>query len=484
MSYTLPPWLPPMVVECAAGRFPRGLEDELRRLGDGWSERAEECRKRAEEHEDEARSPSDAHGEYAASIREKHGRWAERLREQATYCDSLASGLFEYANTVELMKITVIGILVILTVALARCALMFALGGALEAAVQRMAARTAIERAWKKALQFLAGRVAQLAAERGGIVLVGHASLIGALQGGGLNVVAQSIQVSEGNRKEIDRKAAGVATASGVAGGMIGLLFARWLGPRVGAYAAHVESKGERVAVQLLGTAAIGGLGGLGGAVGGTAVSLGLTGEDFTAKAFAEGILPGLVGGAVIAGGYAARDIRAATTVSLPTAESSQPNGTSETSAAALFDALAERGLVTGDLGPNDPAAHQQQIDGFVSALQHGNATSSAPRPASVATNSGDLRPAGPIRLGSPIRCHRHRGPVRSSWGKTKRSTSAWSRTRFGIGPTPLPTRRTVPMTASAIRRDRPDQGLRVVGTPAHRRKPLTRRIVLSRRRP
>ncbi|WP_280266932.1 hypothetical protein, partial [Nocardia wallacei] len=399
MSLVLPPWLPPMVVACAAGRFPLGMEDELRRLGDGWSDRAEECRKKAQFHEDKARKPSEARGETATAIRNKHRQFADRFHKQATYYDSLARGLYEYANTVELMKITVIGILVILFVALLRCALLFAFGGALEAQIQRMAARTAIESAWKKALQFLAGRIAQLAAERGGIVLIGHAMTIGMLQGGGLNVIAQGIQVIEGNREKIDGKAAGVATAAGASGGLVGVLFARWLGPKVGAYAASRESKSARIGVQLAGTAAIGGLGGLGGAAAGTAVSLGLTGEAFTTKAFAEGMLPGMVGGAVIAGGYAARDIRTATPVSVSAGESPRPAAKPEASDAALYDALARNGLTTRDFDPADPAAAQQEINQLVSRVREANQQAGAPRPAPVVNNSRNVQFAGVSKI-------------------------------------------------------------------------------------
>lgn len=384
----LPSWLPQIVVECSAGRFPQGDEAELRRLGQGWSDRAEESWKKAREHEEAARSPGESYGEYADAIRKQHEKLAERFHRQATRCDNLARALFEFANTVELVKFTVVGILVILTMALARCALMFAAGGAIEAAVQRMAARNAIEWAWKKALQLLSGRLAQLAAERGGTALAAHAMGMGALQGGGLNAAAQGIQVLQGNREEIDRKAAGVATAAGMAGGIAGLLVARWLGPKVGAYAAGVEGKAKRITVQLVGTAGIGGLGGLGGAIGGTAVSLGLTGEAFTTEAFAEGLLPGFLGGAVMAGGYAARDIRG---IGVP----AQSTGPSDPAGSAPGLAAREAGL--GDLAAVDP-----QIDGFVSALQFGNAVKSQPQPASVVNDSGAFRPTGPITLDLP----------------------------------------------------------------------------------
>ncbi|MBF6174734.1 GntR family transcriptional regulator [Nocardia blacklockiae] len=401
MSLTLPDWLPPDVVACAAGRFPKGMEDELRRLADGWSHKAEQSRAKAREHEDKARAPSHARGALAAAIREKHLEVAERFHKQAAYFDSLARGLYEYANTVELMKFTVFGILVILFFALIRCTLMIAFGGALEAAIQRMAARTAIEQAWRKALQLIAGRLAQLAAERGGIALIGHAAAIGLLQGGGLNFAAQGLQVLEGNRETFDKKALAVSSAAGVAGGAIGVLFARVAAPKVAAYAATIEHKGARITVQLAGTAAVSAFSGVGGAVGGTAVSLGLNGEAFTLKAFTEGALPGAVAGALIGGGYAVREIRTPTQVPVPAAETepaaAAPGSAAATPEDAFFDMLAAHGLVTRDFDPNNASTHQQQIDQLVARLRSTNADANAPQPAPVVNKSTDVQhPAAP----------------------------------------------------------------------------------------
>ncbi|WP_280316717.1 LuxR C-terminal-related transcriptional regulator, partial [Nocardia wallacei] len=371
MTLCLPDWLPPTVVTCVAGHFPTGDEDAMRRAADVWSDKAEWCREQADYHEAMARSPGDALGDTAAAVARKHQDLAERFRDQATYCDKLAEQLYEGANSIELQKMVVIGTAVVLAATLARCAMMFAAGGTVQAGVAQTAARTSVQTAWQKFVAFLTGRGAQLAAERSAFTLVRNGILIGVLQGGGINAVAQGIQIAEDHRDSIDWKSAGVAAAAGGVGGGVGAVVGRWLGPKVAGFGADATSTGRRVALQLAGTALVGGAGGAAGAIGGTAVSLLLTDQAFTRKAFTEGLIPGFAGGFLGAAGYAAQGLRGSAPVSAETPKPAPVPNTPGTRR-ALADALAQHGIVTADFDPSNPShtQHQQQIDDVVAMLR------------------------------------------------------------------------------------------------------------------
>jgi hypothetical protein len=208
---------------CVAGHFPLGDEDAERRAADAWSDKAEWCRSQAEYHEAKAKPPEGSHGDTVAAIADKHRRTTERFRQLATNCDSLARQLYESANATELQKMVIISMAVILAIQLARCALMFAFGGPIQAAIAQMATRTAAQRAWMRFVAFLSGRGAELAAERGSMVLLRNGVVMGVALGGGTQAGAQAIQVAKGDREQMDWTSVGVATAAGAVGGLFGM---------------------------------------------------------------------------------------------------------------------------------------------------------------------------------------------------------------------------------------------------------------------
>ncbi|WP_280366982.1 LuxR C-terminal-related transcriptional regulator, partial [Nocardia wallacei] len=398
MTLSLPDWLPPTVVTCVAGHFPTGDEDAMRRAADVWSDKADWCREQAEYHEGRARSPGDGQGDTVTAVARKHQDLADRFRDQATYCDKLAEQLYEGANSIELQKMVVIGTALVLATTLARCAMMFAAGGAVQAGMAQTAARASVQTAWQKFVAFLTGRGAQLAAERSAFTLIRNGVLIGVLQGGGINAVAQGIQIAEDHRDSMDWKSAGVAAAAGGVGGGLGAVVGHRLGPKVAGFGADAGSKGRRVALQLAGTALVGGAGGAAGAIGGTAVSLLLTDQAFTRKAFTEGLIPGFAGGFLGAAGYAAQGLRGSAPVPAESPKPASPPAAAG-SPRSLVDALARHGIVTADFDPSNPspAHHQQQIDHLMTMLRQPGPGGAAPNRASaqpVSTQAAEARGA------------------------------------------------------------------------------------------
>ncbi|WP_039796184.1 LuxR C-terminal-related transcriptional regulator, partial [Nocardia araoensis] len=398
MTLRLPAWLPPVVVMCVAGHFPLGDEDAERRAADAWSDKAEWCREQAEYHEAKAKPPEGSHGETVTAIADKHRRTAERFRQQATNCDSLARQLYESANATELQKMVIISMAVILALQLARCALMFAAGGPIQAAIAQMATRTAAQRAWMRFVAFLSGRGAELAAERGSMVLLRNGVVMGVALGGGTQAGAQAIQVAKGDREQIDWKSVGVATAAGGVGGALGMLFGLWAGPKVAAIGVNANSTAGRVALQLAGTTMVGAGAGAVGALGGTAVSLVLSDQPFSRKAFTEGLIPGMGSGFIGAAAFAAQGMRSRAPLPDTTADpAAAPEvTTAEPSPGSLVDALRSHGIVTADFDPNNPSHthQQQQIDNLVALLRQAGPTADAPARPALPLNNADWQPA------------------------------------------------------------------------------------------
>ncbi|WP_157129365.1 WXG100-like domain-containing protein, partial [Nocardia amamiensis] len=403
MTLRLPDWLPPAVVMCVAGHFPLGDEDAERRAADAWSDKAEWCRGQAEYHEAKAKPPEGSHGDTVTAIADKHRRTAERFRKQAADCDSLARQAYEGANATELQKMVIISMAVILAIQLARCALMFAAGGPIQAAIAQMATRTAAQRAWMRFVAFLSGRGAELAAERGSMVLLRNGVMIGVALGGGTQAGAQAIQVAKGDREQMDWKSVGVATAAGAVGGFLGMGFGLWAGPKVATIGANASSTAGRVALQLAGTTMVGAGAGAVGALGGTAVSLALSDQPFSRKAFTEGLIPGIGSGFIGAAGFAAQGMRSRAPLPDTTADpAATPAVTrAEASPDALVDALRSHGIVTRDFDPNNPSPthQQQQIDNLVALLRQTEATADEPARPTLPLNNADWQPANPPKV-------------------------------------------------------------------------------------
>ncbi|MEV6341175.1 hypothetical protein AB0M12_41450, partial [Nocardia vinacea] len=407
MTLQLPPGLPAPVIDCVAGHFPRGDETAARRAGDYWSDKAEQCRAHAEDHDALAAStPNYITGAFATAYAQGHRDLAAKFRSQADFIDTLVEELYEAAKSIEEQKWTVIGFALILSWQLARAALMFSpVGAAVEMQIDRMATQTACQVAKRRFLIFLAGQASKYATQRGTLVLAGKAMFWGALQVGGISAAVQAGQILADHRKSMDWKSVGIAAAAGGAGGGAGAVAGMWIGgrwiiPNTIAHAEKATTTAARVAYQLAGTSLTGAAGGLAGGILGALTSLALSGQQFTTKAITEGLLPAVTGGFLGAAAHGASEIRSATPP--------PPSGSAVTALVgdgprpmkqALVDALADHGILTRDFDPADPAgvSQQQQLDELINLLRQSKTT--APEPAPV-YNRGDWRPTGLLAAG------------------------------------------------------------------------------------
>ncbi|MEV0110819.1 MFS transporter [Nocardia sp. NPDC050799] len=343
-----------MVVECTAGHFPHGDETAMREMAEYWSDKAEECRAAADYHDDRAvksaAATRSAGGDGAA---QSHRSLAAKFRAQAECNDSLAEQLYENANNTELQKWTVYGFAGLLAWQLLRSAIMFSPAGAtIEMLIHRMATKTALQVVSQKTVIFIAGQSAKFAAERSTLRLAGNAGFWGGLQVGGMNVLMQAGQMSNGTRESMDWSSAQMMAISGWAGGAAGALAGkkigeRWVIPKTVALAEGAHSGLGRMLYQVGGTALVGTGAGLAGGIVGT--SVGLVGQEFTLESIGETLIPAMVGGFLGAAAQGAADIRSATRATAPAA----PGG-ARTARALAAGALAVSAL-TGTLHSDAP---------------------------------------------------------------------------------------------------------------------------------
>ncbi|MFE7797964.1 LuxR C-terminal-related transcriptional regulator [Nocardia sp. NPDC057440] len=401
MPLDLPSWLPAPVVECVAGHFPVGNEDAMRRCGDYLSDQADWLRTQAEHYDNKATLRHIIRGQTGDSAEEGYRQTAEYFRAQADDTDTLAEEQYEGANSLEVQKWTVIGFAVILTWTLAHAAITFTFGGALEAYIATMRTKTAVRWAWAKMLQYLSGQSMRLAAERGALRLAGKMAAIGAIQGGGINAAVQLNQVADGDRDEMDRKAAGIAAGAGGIGGGVGMLFGRWFGnrwaiPATTALAGRSARTGVRLLVQVSGTAVVGAGGGIAGGLAGAAAALKFSGEDLTLGNLSEGLLPAITGGFVGAAAHGAAGIRAA---AQPGVGAAPPvaRGEAASNSSNLAEAVAALPRPTAaDADSSTPPAGrgQMQLEELF-ALAGPEATGDRSAPPSATVNTSDWNPVG-----------------------------------------------------------------------------------------
>ncbi|GGL11330.1 preprotein translocase subunit SecA [Nocardia jinanensis] len=411
MSLQLPPWLPPMVVECTAGHFPRGDETAMRDMAGYWSDKAEDCRTTADHHDDQAvKSEAATRSIGGDGAAQSHRNLAAKFRSQAECNDSLAEQLYENANNTELQKWTVYGFAVLLAWQLLRAAIMFSpAGAAIEMCIQRMATKTALQVVSRKTVIFLAGQSAKYAAERSTLRLAGNAAFWGGLQVGGMNVLVQAGQMINDTRESMDWSSARVMTLSGGAGGAAGAIAGkkigeRWIIPKTVALAEGANSSFGRMLYQVGGTALVGTGAGLAGGIVGT--SVGLVGQEFTLESIGETLIPAMVGGFLGAAAQGAADIRSATRAATPAAS---PGGgrTARALAAGALTVSALAGTLHSDAPPpvdalGGAARHARSVGDIStpSVAEHGSRghNPSDPAPARRATADLISRPAPFVR--------------------------------------------------------------------------------------
>ncbi|MGW6337294.1 hypothetical protein, partial [Nocardia rhamnosiphila] len=295
--------------------------------------------------------------------------------------DAQAEQLYEGANAFEVQKWTVIGFAVILAWTLLHAAVMFAYGGALEAYVATMRTRTVLGIASRRLLEYFAGMSARAAAERGVVALSVKAGVIGAVQGGGINLAVQWKQVAYEQRGEVAWKEVKTAAVAGGFGGGAGVVAGKWVGdrwvvPATVARAELADTVGKRVGVQLGGALLTGGAGGLVGGIVGTGVAVAMSGEKFTLEAFTESLLPAVAGGFLGAAGHSLASLRAAgpapgaggsSGVGVPSGP--EPGGLVGSMGRPLTEALVAHGPLRGVDPDAVPKSHQQKLNELLSGL-------------------------------------------------------------------------------------------------------------------
>lgn len=410
MGLELPPWLPPPVMECVAGHYPRGDETSTRAAADYWSDVAEQCRAAAEYQDALAeKAETTVRGKAGDAAAQNHRDLAAKFRAQAECNDSLAEQLYESANSTELQKWTVIGFAVFLVWQFARAAVLFAFApgvAVVEMQIDRAATQTALQIARQKFIELLAAQAAKSTAQRSTLVLAVKSGFWGAAQLGGLNIGLQIVQEFAGNRPKFDKQSALVSTLAGFFGGAAGGAAAKQFGelivPKTVALAEGASSTAGRVAYQLGGTVVVAVSGGLVGGIAGAYTSIVASGQEVTLDAIGETLLPAVTGALLGGAAHGAADIRAGGRAPAVTAPSGVPRAARALAATALAggtpavaaphvaprpgpltealtNALAQHGILRGD-----PAEVHQQIDQLVALLRQ-PATDLVSRPASFA---------------------------------------------------------------------------------------------------
>ncbi|MFB8281107.1 WXG100-like domain-containing protein [Nocardia colli] len=296
----------------AVGHFPDGDEEAMRQLGGHWSGLAAGCRDQAARHDAAASGVScSIEGDTGAGIAHKHRESAGRWRNLAVVTDAVADQLFEGADAIEFEKLVIIGTALVLATQMIVDSLMVAAGGALKVIADRAVAELTMRTAWQVLLQRMAAICTRPIEERTLAHLAGRAGLIGAVQGGGVNIAAQAYQLGNGHRESIDIGSALIATASGAAGGAGGMAAARRIAPAVSRLMnSPAATRAGGVARAFGSMAVLGGTGGVVGGIVGACIAVPLSGGKLDAGGLADAVIPGLAGGLLGAAGAGTRAAR------------------------------------------------------------------------------------------------------------------------------------------------------------------------------
>ena len=197
--------------------WPEGDETAMRRAADAWTEAATAVRELTEELQGVAAEVQGALQGYAAEQFRMHWEtWVtadpQRLTKLAESCDNLAKVLNDGATDIEYAKYMFIALLIITAIEiilLIKAA--FATFGASTAAIPAVeaAAQVSARIIFQRLLSWLA---------RNAII---HGAVMGALEGGGLDLLIQGIQVAQGNRDGINWNQTLRSTVDGAIGGAI-----------------------------------------------------------------------------------------------------------------------------------------------------------------------------------------------------------------------------------------------------------------------
>ncbi|MGY1944621.1 WXG100-like domain-containing protein, partial [Nocardia asiatica] len=307
MTLQIPEEFPDWLVTCVAGHFPVGDEDAARRLGDQWSETAENCRALAERHDVAASSERAAiAGTTSDAKTDRNLQLGDDLRNQAAYADSMAEQCYKGANDIEFNKLLVIGTGFALLAQLALDAALMA-PGVIKAAQDRAAAEASWAAAGRQRLLSIKGVGAQCAVQRAGIPLA-KATAIGAAIGAGTGALVhggaqwwQKEVLHHRDKIEWDdvRDAAIIGGAGGALGARFASRFAPGINRVIGKATERSQSNLVRYGAHITSGVLIGGVGGVAGTVGGVVAQIPLTGHIPNGQELQTALITGFVGGFV-----------------------------------------------------------------------------------------------------------------------------------------------------------------------------------------
>ncbi|WP_280458709.1 toxin glutamine deamidase domain-containing protein, partial [Nocardia carnea] len=308
MTLVLPPFLPPMLVTLAAGHFPEGDEDVLRHdLADAaWDYTKTQLNVLADLQAEQAQAvAASVVGEAGSAAAERMRAAEQNLRDLADFCASLTEHVKTAARDIEFEKLVVIFTLCILAVQLALAAAFP--GGALVALARWITAKKTIQSVYLQLLARLVLNGADIVGSQPLLAILMRGGGSGAIQGGGADLVAQSLQIGADTRDIVDRQQLLVTTAAGFAGGVAGDVAARWMQPLTEAMGQLAGSAVGRKTQWMVELAVSAGVGGAAGAVAGTGTAVLMVGGDFGDIELAQTMYQGIGEGLIGAAGYALR---------------------------------------------------------------------------------------------------------------------------------------------------------------------------------
>ncbi|MCU1640796.1 MAG: hypothetical protein JWN03_1071 [Nocardia sp.] len=309
--------VPKWVVDLVAGPWPEGDESAMRRLAALWNELGDAITN-ASHLAGDARNKalSTIQGETGKALAAHGINLDSDLASAAQACHSLADQLVRDALSTELTKYIIKGSILVLAAQLG-VDLFMPGPGEVEGAAATAATRLTVRAALRSLIENVGTDAARAAAGRLVKAILFKGVTIGALQGGGVPLVAETVQMMHGNRKwgNYDSQVE-AGLLAGAAGGLAG----EFVGGKVMGRLEKTLTKDGAKTVGLLGRSTVrilgGAAGGGAGAVAGEIAQVPVTGH---LNLRWDTLIPGLVGGAIGTLPHALRGPASNEVLSVPT---------------------------------------------------------------------------------------------------------------------------------------------------------------------
>ncbi|MEV3960236.1 MFS transporter [Nocardia sp. NPDC050193] len=314
MGVRLPDDVPPWVAEIVVGHIPECDVAGLRRCGDQWAARAAALSGLADELEALAGVgvPGAVAGVTAEMVAEQAQAVAADMRSISEGYATLSRSTHETATALELQQYLALGVAIAITVQVTASLALFATGGSVMLAAQRIAARKTVALGWRSMLERLAQQLARTIVQFPRSAAIAGAAALGMGTGGVVNWAAQRKQISDGHRDRVDWREVQVAVIAGGAGGALGAPVGRVTATAIIKRLSAQASRRARIGGQVAATVAAGATGGLAGAAAGTVAAALTSGKDLRGQDLLAALVSGLGSGVVTAFGSSLHAVRAA----------------------------------------------------------------------------------------------------------------------------------------------------------------------------